>query len=75
MDSGYHIVSIRVIWTSWAHVWRLHSLFLGMGYDKELELQEEDEEEHYEGEARHYEDEVVGWWNYLRICILMPIWD
>jgi hypothetical protein len=26
-------VTIRVIWTSWAHVWRLRSLFLGMGYD------------------------------------------
>jgi hypothetical protein len=24
---------MRVIWTSRAHVWRLHSLFLGMGYD------------------------------------------
>jgi hypothetical protein len=24
---------MRVIWTSWAHVWRLHSLFLGTGYD------------------------------------------
>jgi hypothetical protein len=22
-----------VIWTSWTHVWRLHSLFLGTGYD------------------------------------------
>jgi hypothetical protein len=25
---------MRVIWTSWAHVWRLHSLFLGTGYDR-----------------------------------------
>jgi hypothetical protein len=24
---------MRVIWTSWAHVWRLRSLFLGTGYD------------------------------------------
>jgi hypothetical protein len=24
---------MRVIWTSWAHVWRLRSLFLGMGCD------------------------------------------
>jgi hypothetical protein len=32
MDSGYHIVTVRVIWISWAHVWRLRSLFLGMGY-------------------------------------------
>jgi hypothetical protein len=30
----YHIVVIRVILTSWAHVWRLHFYFLGMGYDK-----------------------------------------
>jgi hypothetical protein len=21
MESGYHIVTIRVIWTSWAHIW------------------------------------------------------
>jgi hypothetical protein len=34
MDSGYHIVTIRVIGTSWAHVWRLRSLFLRTGYDK-----------------------------------------
>jgi hypothetical protein len=24
---------MRVIWTSWAHVWRLRSLFLGTGHD------------------------------------------
>jgi hypothetical protein len=35
MNSGYHIVTVRVIRTSWAHVWRLRSLFLGMGYDRE----------------------------------------
>jgi hypothetical protein len=29
----YHIVVVRMIWTSWAHVWRLHFYFLGMGYD------------------------------------------
>jgi hypothetical protein len=34
MESIYHIVAIRVNETSWAHVWRLHSHFLGMGYDK-----------------------------------------
>jgi hypothetical protein len=34
MESGYHIVTIRVIRTSWAHVWRLRSLFLETGYDK-----------------------------------------
>jgi hypothetical protein len=28
-----HIVAMRVICTSWAHVWRLRSLFLGTGYD------------------------------------------
>jgi hypothetical protein len=32
--SVYHIVTMRVIWTSWAHVWRLRSLFLGTGYDR-----------------------------------------
>jgi hypothetical protein len=25
---------MRVIWTSWAHVWRLRSLFLRTGYDR-----------------------------------------
>jgi hypothetical protein len=24
---------MHVIWTSWAHVWKLRSLFLGTGYD------------------------------------------
>jgi hypothetical protein len=34
MESIYHIVTIRVNETSWAHVWRLRSLYLGTGYDK-----------------------------------------
>jgi hypothetical protein len=33
MESVYHIVTIRVNETSWAHIWRLHSRYLGMGYD------------------------------------------
>jgi hypothetical protein len=33
---------MRVIWTSWTHVWRLRSLFLGMGYDN-VEAHEEPE--------------------------------
>jgi hypothetical protein len=33
MKSGYDIVTIRVNETSWAHVWRLHSHYLGTGYD------------------------------------------
>jgi hypothetical protein len=33
MESVYHIVAIRVNETSWAHVWRLRSHFLGTGYD------------------------------------------
>jgi hypothetical protein len=33
MESVYHFVTIRVNETSWAHVWRLRSLFLGTGYD------------------------------------------
>jgi hypothetical protein len=33
MESGYHIVTIRVNETSWAHVWRLRSHYLGTGYD------------------------------------------
>jgi hypothetical protein len=37
MESVYHIVTIRVNETSWAHVWRLHSRYLGTGYDTMLE--------------------------------------
>jgi hypothetical protein len=33
MEFVYHIVAIRVNETSWAHVWRLRSRYLGMGYD------------------------------------------
>jgi hypothetical protein len=36
MESIYHIVTIRVNETSWAHVWRLPSLYLGTGYDTDL---------------------------------------
>jgi hypothetical protein len=31
MAHVYHIVVVRVICTSWAHVWRLRFRFLGMG--------------------------------------------
>jgi hypothetical protein len=34
MESVYHIVTIRVNETSWAHVWRLRSRYLRTGYDK-----------------------------------------
>jgi hypothetical protein len=34
MESIYHIVTIRVNETSWAHVWRLRSLYLRTAYDK-----------------------------------------
>jgi hypothetical protein len=33
MEYVYHIVTIRVNETSWAHVWRLRSRYLGTGYD------------------------------------------
>jgi hypothetical protein len=33
MESVYHIVTIRVNETSWAHVWRLRSRYLRTGYD------------------------------------------
>jgi hypothetical protein len=33
MEYVYHIVTIRVNDTSWAHVWRLRSCYLRMGYD------------------------------------------
>jgi hypothetical protein len=36
MESVYHIVTIRVNETSWAHIWRLHSRYLGTGYDKRV---------------------------------------
>jgi hypothetical protein len=33
MESIYHIVTIRVNETSWAHIWRLRFCYLGTGYD------------------------------------------
>jgi hypothetical protein len=36
MESVYHIVTIRVNETPWAHIWRLRSRYLGMGYDNQL---------------------------------------
>jgi hypothetical protein len=33
MTSVYHIFTIHVNETSWAHVWRLHFCYLGTGYD------------------------------------------
>jgi hypothetical protein len=35
MAHVYHIVVIRVIWISWAHVWRLRFRFLETGCDKQ----------------------------------------
>jgi hypothetical protein len=34
MESVYHIVTIRVNETSWAHICRLRSYYLRTGYDK-----------------------------------------
>jgi hypothetical protein len=45
MESVYHIVAIRVNETSWAHVWRLRSLYLGTGYDNLQDIKEEDFEQ------------------------------
>jgi hypothetical protein len=36
MESVYHIVTIRVNETSWAHVWRFRSRYLGAGYDRKF---------------------------------------
>jgi hypothetical protein len=36
MESVYHIVTIHVNETSWTHVWRLRSPYLGTGYDIHL---------------------------------------
>jgi hypothetical protein len=38
MESVYHIVTIRVNETSWEHVWRLRSRYLGTGYDTSQEV-------------------------------------
>jgi hypothetical protein len=35
LEFVYHIVTIRVNETSWAHVWRLHFRYLGTGYDRD----------------------------------------
>jgi hypothetical protein len=36
MESAYHIVTVRVNETSWAHVWRLRFRYLGTGYDTKV---------------------------------------
>jgi hypothetical protein len=36
MEYVYHIVTICVNETSWTHVWRLRSHYLGTGYDSDL---------------------------------------
>jgi hypothetical protein len=36
MESVYHIVAIHVKETYWAHVWWLHSHYLGTGCDTTL---------------------------------------
>jgi hypothetical protein len=38
MESVYHIVAIHVNETSWAHVWRLRSRYLGTGCDIEWQV-------------------------------------
>jgi hypothetical protein len=42
MASVYRIVAIRVNETSWAHIWRLHFRYLGMGYDTKYPMEAED---------------------------------
>jgi hypothetical protein len=39
MESVYHFVTIHVNETSWAHVWRLRSRYLRIGYDTFLSPQ------------------------------------
>jgi hypothetical protein len=41
MESVYHIITVHVNETSWAHVWRLRSRYLRMGYDILLENSKE----------------------------------
>jgi hypothetical protein len=43
MTSVYHIVTIRVNETSWAHVWRLRFRYLRTGYDKVAAATKEEE--------------------------------
>jgi hypothetical protein len=38
MESVYHIVTIHVNKTSWAHVWRLRSRYLRTGYDRKANV-------------------------------------
>jgi hypothetical protein len=42
MESVYHIVTVCVNETSWAHIWRLHSRYLGTGYDKLVSVRKEE---------------------------------
>jgi hypothetical protein len=55
MAPVYHIVVVRVIWTSWVHIWRLHFCFLGMGYDKMVDERGEKMQMVEEGRKRKYE--------------------
>jgi hypothetical protein len=58
MKSVYHIVTIRVNETSWAHVWRLRSRYLGTGYDSETSVWM------FCGLGNAVKDYVVIFWSY-----------
>jgi hypothetical protein len=52
MESVYHIVTIRVNETSWAHIWRLRSRYLIMGYDSNDQEGDEDDGDKEESNSR-----------------------
>jgi hypothetical protein len=60
MESVYQIVTIRVNETSWAHVWRLRSRYLGTRYDKEQLLARERELNNREGAIITWEEGLIA---------------
>jgi hypothetical protein len=61
MESVYHIVTICVNKTSYAHVWRLHSRYLGMGYDRPTEANRLLHEVHEGARGTHQSTHKMKW--------------
>jgi hypothetical protein len=76
MESVYHIVTIRVNETSWTHVWRLHSRYLGTGYDKKFSSHLVPEQHRVRQATSEFKDFALIWWNELATLGLQPhTWD
>jgi ribonuclease HI len=74
MESVYHIVTIRVNETSWAHIWRLRSRYLGTRYDRyaaclqftaEIDKCSTNIAEYEALPLGHYKLRAMGVWSYI----------